>query len=1080
MDFMKRNAFSLSPAFFLVIILLPALVSIFKQANVAHAATLTVTIFHDENDGTCDASCSIRDAIAQGTNGDDITIPPGTYTLSATNGSLTVSENLIFNGASASNTFIDAQGGSRVFNVTGGSVTLNQLTLQNGVQTNGAGLFISGLNTNVMLNNAVVISNTASGSGGGVYVQSGTLNLQNSDVVSNTAAFDGGGIYSHRGTITSSSSQISYNVALRGGGVHVNQDSATFTLNSGEISYNQGSQVVDSFPGGGIFVGTGQVILNGGEVKFNSAYRGGGILVSSGHATLNNAQIISNTATYGGGAYVVNTSGWFTQTAGTIAYNNATGPNDFGGGGLYIFNGSAALLGGEVVTNTAASHGGGLEVRFGSLTLNGATISGNQAGHMGGAIYNSGGLATIHNSLISHNTAADGGGGLTTGYDSGPSQTLIENSTFLNNSTPTNMDGGGILATGQSTTTGGVITLTNVTLSGNGAGGGAGMANEQGSTAVLTNVTIADNSANNNGGGLSNGSGGTLTVGNSIIFGNSAASGANCSGMITSAGHNISTCGLSASGDISSDPLLEPLALNDGSTLNYALADGSPARDGGSNTLCPAADQRGNLRPIDGDGDNTSVCDIGSYEHGLGFFISDASLTEGDAGSAQLSFVVSRSFITSTTTTVDYATVDGTAVAGADYTAVPTTTLTFLPATITQTVTVDILGDTLDEIDEQFTVILENQSAGVLVGDFSGAATILDDDDPPSLTFADASAVLEGNTGTATAVFTATLSAPSGKTITVDYETVDGTAVANSDYEAASSTITFNPGETEQTVSITINGDLLDEEDSEMFSVALSNASNVTLADTSAAGTILDDDPLPSLSIADASVTEGNSGTTTMNLLVSLDAPSGKTITVTYATSAGTATAGVDYVATSGSLTFTPGDTQETVSVTINGDTIDEVNETFLVTLSAPTNATLDDAEATGTITDDDPQPTASINDVSVEEGDSGTVTAVFTVTLSAPSTKIITINYSSSNGTAVAGEDFSAVAPATLTFNPGGPLSQTISVTIQGDEETEPDEQFFINLSGASNVTLVKSQGIGTIRNDDGHFLYLPFIVKP
>ena len=1076
---MKRNVISLGPAFFLAVFILPALISTFRQANTAHAATLTVTIFHDENDTVCDSSCSIRDAIAQAVNGDDITILPGTYTLSATNGALAVAKNLTFNGDNATTTFIDAQNTSRVFNVTAGTVTLNNLTLQNGVEVNGAGMFISGLSTSVTLNSAVVISNTASGSGGGFYVQSGTLILQNSDVMTNTAALDGGGIYSHRGAVTSSSSRINYNVALRGGGVHVNQDSAIFTLNSGEVSYNQGNQLVDSFPGGGIFVGAGQAILNGGEVKFNTAYRGGGILISSGQATLNNAQIISNTATYGGGVYVYNLAAQFTQTAGTIAYNSATGPVDFGGGGLYIFNGSAALLGGEVVTNTAASHGGALELRFGTLTLDGATLSGNEAGHMGGAIYNSGGLATIHNSLISHNTAGDGGGGLATNYDSVPSQTLIENSTLLNNSTSTTTSGGAVLATGQSSVAGGVITLTNVTLSGNGAGAGAALANEQGSTAVLTNVTIADNSANNNGGGLSNSSGGSLTVGNSIIFGNSAASGPDCSGTITSAGHNISTCGLSGSGDGSSDPLLEPLALNDGSTLNYALADGSPARDGGSNTLCPAADQRGNLRPIDGDGDNTATCDVGSYEHGLGFFITDASLTEGDSGSVQMSFIVTRSFITSTTTTVDYATVDGTALAGTDYTAVPSTTLTFLPATMTQTVTVDVLGDTLDEIDEQFTVVLGNQSAGVLVGDFSGAATILDDDDPPSLTIED-TALFEGDSGTVTAAFTATLSAPSGKTITVDFDTVDGTAVANGDYDAASGTITFAPGETEQTVDIIVNSDLLDEEDSETFSVALSSPSNVTLADSSAEGTILDDDPLPTLSIANASVTEGNSGTTTMNFLVTLDTPSGRTVTVTYATSAGTATAGVDYVATSGSLTFVAGDTQETISVTVNGDAIDEINETFLVTISTPTNATLDDAEATGTITDDDPQPTASINDVSVEEGDSGTVTAVFTVTLSAASTKIITINYSSSNGTAVAGEDFTAVAPATLTFNPGDPLSQTISVTIQGDEETEPDEQFFINLSGGSNVTLSDNQGIGTIRNDDGHFLYLPFIVKP
>lgn len=210
-------------------------------------------------------------------NGDDITIPPGTYTLSATTGALVVAKTLTFNGDSATTTFIDAQNSSRIFNVTAGNVIVNNLTLQNGVEVNGAGMSISGLNTNVTLNNTVVISNSATGSGGGIYVQSGTLNLQNSDVVTNTADVDGGGIYSHRGAITSSSSRISYNDGIRGGGVYINQDSASFTLNSGEVSYNTADQTVDSFPGGGIFVGTGSIVLNGGEIKFNTAYRGGGI-----------------------------------------------------------------------------------------------------------------------------------------------------------------------------------------------------------------------------------------------------------------------------------------------------------------------------------------------------------------------------------------------------------------------------------------------------------------------------------------------------------------------------------------------------------------------------------------------------------------------------------------------------------------------------------------------------------------------------------------------------------------------------------------------------------------------------------
>ncbi len=1074
---MNRKGLSLLLATMLALFLVPTLLSILGRAQTAHAITFDVNIFFDENNGACDpAGCSIREAISAAGNGDDISIPAGTYTLSATNGALAVTETLTFNGNSATDTFIDAQGNSRVFNVTAGTVVFNNLTIQNGIDIDGAGIGISGATTNVTLNNSTVFSNSATSNGGGIYLQSGALTLQNSEVVTNTAVSDGGGIYSLRGDITVDNSNISYNTADRAGGVFVNQDSASLTFNSGEISYNNGSMAADTFPGGGIYIGSGSATLNGGVIKNNQAFRGGGVLVSSGQVTLNDAQIMSNTATYGGGIYIVNATGWFTQTAGLIATNQSTATLEFGGGGMYIFNGNAALLGGAVMTNTAVYHGGGMEVRFGTLLVDGVTVSDNQAGQFGGGIYNKAGDVTIRNSLISGNTTANDGGGIATGYDSGPSQTLIENSAIVNNSAGIAATGGGIFASGESSIAGGIITLTNVTLSGNGAGNGAGFANEQGSTAVLTNVTLSENTATTNGGGLSNSSG-TLTIGNSIIFGNSAPVGDDCNGTVTSANFNIAgpTCNFTESNDSNSDPFLQPLALNGGDTLNYALGSGSPAIDGGSSTLCPATDQRGNLRPING------VCDIGAYEDGIGFFISDASLTEGDAGNSQMTFTVTRSFITDTTYTVDYETIANTATADVDFTHVPTATLTFLPVTMTQTINIPILGDTLDEDDEQFTVQLSNQSPEVQVGKFSGTGTILDNDAPPSLTIADVS-VAEGDSGTVTAVLTATLSAISGKPITVDYATMDGTAVvADSDYLSASDTITFAPGTLSQTISIDVSGDAKDEID-ETFTVELSNESNVTLADSSGEVTITNDDNPPTLSIANASVTEGDSGTTSMDFLVTLSAPSGKTVTVDYMTNgtSGSATAGGDYEIASGTLTFNPDNTEKTISVIINGDSVDEINETFQVDLDNASSATIANGQAIGTINDDDPLPSATINNATVTEGDSGTVTAVFTVTLSAASGKTITINYSSANDSATAGEDYTAVN-GTLTFSPGDPLTQTISITVQGDQDTEPDEQFFLNLTGTNgNVTLGNNQGIGTISNDDGTFIFLPFVIKP
>lgn len=1074
---MNRKILPILLATMLALFLVPTLLSILGRAQTAHAITFDVNIFFDENNGACDpAGCSIREAISAAGNGDDISIPAGTYTLSATNGALAVTETLTFNGNSATDTFIDAQGNSRVFNVTAGTVVFNNLTIQNGIDIDGAGLRISGATTNVTLNNSAIYSNSATTNGGGIYLQSGTLALQNSEVVTNTAVSDGGGIYSLRGDITVDNSNISYNTADRAGGVFVNQDSASLTFNSGEISYNNGSMAADTFPGGGIYVGSGSATLNGGMIKNNHAFRGGGVLVSSGQVTLNDAEIISNTATYGGGVYVVNPTGWFTQTAGLIATNESTATIDFGGGGLYLFNGNAALLGGLVTTNTAAAYGGGMEVRFGTLLVDGATISFNQAGLMGGGIYNSGGTVSLYNALIGGNDAQSHGGGIATDTDSGPSSTLIENSFFYGNTASNGQNGGGIF-------NGGILTVTNSTVSYGTAGNGAGLYNGTGGTATLTNATIAGNTSSNNGGGINN-QGTALSLANTIVAENSgAASSEDCAGTITSLDYNLTqtSCGLTGSNDLVADPLLGSIDLNGGTTPVAALRPGSPAIDAGNNATCPTTDQRGNLRPIDGNGDSIATCDIGAYEDGIGFFISDASLTEGDAGNSQMTFTVTRSFITDTIYTVDYETIANTATADVDFTHVPTATLTFLPVTMTQTINIPILGDTLDEDDEQFTVQLSNQSPEVQVGKFSGTGTILDNDAPPSLTIADVS-VAEGNSGTVTAVLTATLSAISGKPITVDYATMDGTAVvADSDYLSASDTITFAPGTLSQTISIDVSGDAKDEID-ETFTVELSNESNVTLADSSGQVTITNDDDPPTLSIANASVTEGDSGTTSMDFLVTLSAPSGKTVTVNYMTNgiSGSATAGSDYEIASGTLTFNPDDTEKTISVIINGDSVDEINETFQVDLDNASNAAIAKGQAIGTINDDDPLPSATINNATVTEGDSGPVTAVFTVTLSAASGKTITINYSSANDSATAGEDYTAVN-GTLTFSPGDPLTQTISITVQGDQDTEPDEQFFLNLTGTNgNVTLGNSQGIGTISNDDGTFIFLPFVIKP
>ena len=230
----------------------------------------------------------------------------------------------------------------------------------------------------------------------------------------------------------------------------------------------------------------------------------------------------------------------------------------------------------------------------------------------------------------------------------------------------------------------------------------------------------------------------------------------------------------------------------------------------------------------------------------------------------------------------------------------------------------------------------------------------------PTLAVADGT-VVEGNTGTTPMTFGVTLSSPSTTTVTVAYATSTskgtGKATAGADYLSTSGTLTFAPGETAKTITVSVVGDTAQELD-ETFLVTLASPSGATLADAQATGLIDDDDsggggPV-TVSIGDASGAEGNKGTRSLSLLVSLSAPAAAPVTVTATTSDGTATAPADYTARSATVTIPSGSTSQVFIVTVRGDMVSEPNETFVVTLSAPSGATIADGTATATIVNDD------------------------------------------------------------------------------------------------------------------------------
>ena len=460
--------------------------------------------------------------------------------------------------------------------------------------------------------------------------------------------------------------------------------------------------------------------------------------------------------------------------------------------------------------------------------------------------------------------------------------------------------------------------------------------------------------------------------------------------------------------------------------------------------------------------DNQGVGTITDNDNPPGLVINNVTVTEGDAGTVTATFTVTQSAASGKTVTVDYATADVTATAPADYTAT-TGTLTFNPGTTTQTIPIAVQGDLLNEALETYRVTLSN-AVNASITTAVGTGTITDNDPLPSIVINDVS-VAEGNSGTTNADFTVTLSAPSGRVVTVRATTANGTATQPADYTSTNLIVTFPAGTTTQSYSVPVTGDVLDEADDTFF-VNLTTPTNSTVADAQGIGTILDDDAFPTITINDVSRVEGNAGTANLNFTVTLSPVSGRTVTVDYATANLTAAAPGDYTAASGTLTFNAGTITRTVSVPIVGDSIDEFDETFVVNLSNPVNATITDNQGVGTITDNDPAPLVSVDNVTVAEGDLGMTTVTFTVSLSAASSKPISVDYATADVTATAGSDY-IVASGPLAFAPGE-IVKTVDVTVKGDITNESDETFTLDLSNLVNVTAGTPNGTGTITDDD------------
>ena len=334
----------------------------------------------------------------------------------------------------------------------------------------------------------------------------------------------------------------------------------------------------------------------------------------------------------------------------------------------------------------------------------------------------------------------------------------------------------------------------------------------------------------------------------------------------------------------------------------------------------------------------------------------------------------------------------------------------------------------------------------------------------PRMSISDVS-VAEGDAGTTYAAVVLNLSEPRpNQPVTVNYATQNGTAVAGSDYTAASGKVTFAVGEMSKTIMLPVKGDTVIEAD-EYFLVNLQNAKQAKIVDSQAVVTVVDDEP--QVSISDFSGDEGHSGTSSFNVTLNLSHAYGQAVTVNYSTQDGSAVAGEDYQSASGSVSFAAGETAETISVSVIGDRIAESDKYFLVNLTPGSNARIADSQGIVTIRDDEPR--ISITGASAYEGNSGTTPFTFTVSLSAPYDQPVTVNFATEDYTAIAGADYESTS-GQLTFA-AGDTTKTVTVQVAGNTTPEAEKYFVVNLSSAStNAQIASAAAYGSIADDDGY----------
>ena len=961
---------------------------------------------------------------------------PQTITLAGTR--LDITESVVVQGPGATLLTISGNNVSQIFGVTGATIdaTLSGMTLTGG-STTGDGGAIEVSFANLTVADSTITGNSA-GVGGGIYNSRGSttvtnttisgntattrgggirsfvdvddsLTITDSVVSGNTAVEQGGGIYSSGGTTTISNTTIENNSSGYGGGIF-NQD-ANLEITGSTIQGNTGST-----EGGGLYAYQatgGSVTITGTSFNGNVTNdSGGGAFINGPTTTVTNSNFNSNQALgtggldgVGGGLYIrgQTSSGAFSVSDTNFDLNQAFG----GGGGAFFVNVDGSVDGGNFTSNQVTGNGTTFDTGGGAIAAIGETVittvdissvvvDGNSSPSAGGiGIVDS--VVTISDSTISDNTATEvlaGGGGI------------------------------GAFATGSLAFD--LLTVTNSTISGNttaGEGGGIGIID---GNARITDTEIHNNRAS---GGRGGGIGavryltaGTVTISRSTLSANTASdTGGGIAALnmgidlenVTISGNDAGSTG----GGLAYDNIDDTVSRS----IRFSTITSNTSVSGGANIAAAGL-------PISVFGtivDNGDVLGAAGALSSLG-----GNLDSGNtAGFDQPTDLINTDpllgpLADNTGPVMTHALLPGSPAIDTG----PATEPPIRPTTDARGVARPIDGDGNGTLLFDIGAFEAEQSAGVLS---ISPTTISINEDAGTVTL------------------TVTRSGGSLGAVSVAFETVDGTALAGSDYTTTNGTLNFADGETSMVITVPILDDTISEP-SETFTVnLLSPGGGATLGtDATSTVTIVDDDLPGVLSIDPASVSV-NETAGTVTLTVNRTGGSDGTVTVAFDTVDGTATAGSDYTATSGTLSFADGETSMTITVPIIDDMIAEPDETFAVTLLSPGGgATLGTpTSATVTIVDVTTMPGVLAIDpatVSVNEN-AGTVT--LTVNRTGGSDGIVSVGFETFDGTALAGSDYTTTSGSVTFAN--GQTSTTITVPILNDAIPESNEDFTVTLIG-------------------------------